>query len=200
MTSKWHGTCDLRLFKKPGSRDIENVTTIHQAKCQAPLKIMKVFNNKEDGRCEVPILHSAGGIVGGDQLTINVNAEENSSAICSSVAAQKVYGSRDRSKLNPEGIWANQNCFFNLEKDADFEWMPQELIIYQGGRFEQNMTVKLDNSSSFLCVDLVRLGRTAVGEKLGSGVWRSSLEIFRESSQGKQYEFSDRLELSGNAL
>ena len=89
MTSKWHGTCDLRLFKKPGSRDIENVTTIHQAKCQAPLKIMKVFNNKEDGRCEVPILHSAGGIVGGDQLTINVNAEENSRAICSSVAAQK---------------------------------------------------------------------------------------------------------------
>ena len=126
--------------------------------------------------------------------------DRNSSAICSSVAAQKVYGSRDRSKLNPEGIWANQNCFFHLEKDADFEWMPQELIIYQGGLFEQNMTVKLDNSSSFLCVDLVRLGRTAVGEKLGSGVWRSSLEIFRESSQGKQYEFSDRLELSGNAL
>ena len=200
MTSKWHGTCDLRLFKKPGSRDIDNLITIHQSKCKAPLKIMKVFNNKEDGRCEVPILHSAGGIVGGDQLTINVNAEENSSAICSSVAAQKVYGSRDRSKLNPEGIWANQNCFFHLKKDADFEWMPQELIIYQGGLFEQNMTVKLDNSSSFLCVDLVRLGRTAVGEKLGSGVWRSSLEIFRESSQGKQYEFSDRLELSGNAL
>ena len=200
MTSKWHGTCDLRLFKKPGSRDIDNLITIHQAKCKAPLKIMKVFNNKEDGRCEVPILHSAGGIVGGDQLTINVNAEENSSAICSSVAAQKVYGSRGRSKLNPEGIWSNQNCFFHIEKDADFEWMPQELIIYQGGLFEQNMTVKLDNSSSFLCVDLVRLGRTAVGEKLGSGVWRSSLEIFRESSQGKQYEFSDRLELSGNAL
>ena len=200
MTSKWHGTCDLRLFKKPGSRDIDNLITIHQAKCKAPLKIMKVFNNKEDGRCEVPILHSAGGIVGGDQLTINVNAEENSSAICSSVAAQKVYGSRGRSKLTPEGIWSNQNCFFNIEKNADFEWMPQELIIYQGGLFEQNMTVKLDNSSSFLCVDLVRLGRTAVGEKLGSGVWRSSLEIFRESSQGKQYEFSDRLEHSGNAL
>ncbi len=200
MTSKWHGTCDLRLFKKPGSRDIDNSITIHQAKCKAPLKIMKVFNDKEDGRCEIPILHSAGGIVGGDQLTINVNAEENSNAICSSVAAQKVYGSRGRSKLKPEGIWANQNCFFHIEKDADFEWMPQELIIYQGGLFEQNMTVKLENSSSFLCVDLVRLGRTSVGEKLGCGVWRSSLEIFRENSQGKQYEFSDRLELSGNAL
>ena len=200
MTSQWHGTCDLRLFKKSSPKEIDSLKTIHQAKCTAPLKLMRVFNDKKDGRCEIPILHSAGGIVGGDQLTINVNAEENSSATCSSVAAQKVYGSRGRSKLNPEGLWANQNCFFHIEKEADFEWMPQELIIYQGGLFEQNMIVKLENSSSFLCVDLVRLGRTAVGEKLGSGVWRSSLEIFREGSQGKQYEFSDRLELSGNAL
>ena len=200
MTSQWHGTCDLRLFKKSRSTNKNNPQTIHQAKCNAPLKLMKVFNHKKDGRCEVPILHSAGGIVGGDQLTINVNAEENSSAICSSVAAQKVYGSRGRSKLNPQGSWANQKCFFQIEKNADFEWIPQELIVYQGGLFEQNMTVKLDTSSSFLCVDLVRLGRTSAGEKLGSGAWRSSLDIFSENTYGKHYEFSDRLELSGEAL
>ena len=90
MTSQWHGTCDLRLFKKSSPNEIDNLKTIHQAKCTAPLKLMRVFNDKKDGRCEIPILHSAGGIVGGDQLTININAEENSSAICSSVAAQKV--------------------------------------------------------------------------------------------------------------
>ena len=200
MTSQWHGTCDLRLFKKSSPKKIDSLKTIHQAKCTAPLKLMRVFNDKKDGRCEIPILHSAGGIVGGDQLTINVNAEEDSSAICSSVAAQKVYGSRGRSKLNPQGRWANQKCFFQIKKNADFEWIPQELIIYQGGLFEQNMTVNLDTSSSFLCVDLVRLGRTAAGEELGSGVWRSSLEIFRKNPQGKHYEFSDRLELSGEAL
>ena len=200
MTSQWHGTCDLRFFKKSKSKKIDDFKTSHQAKYRAPLKLMKVFNDKKDGRCEVPILHSAGGIVGGDQLTINVNAEENSSAICSSVAAQKVYGSRGRSKLNPQGSWANQKCFFQIKKNADFEWIPQELIIYKGGLYEQNMTVKLDTSSSFLCVDLVRLGRTAAGEQLGSGVWRSSLEIFRENTQRKHYEFSDRLELSGKAL
>jgi len=200
MTSQWHGTCDLRLFQKSTSKNLDKSKTTHQAKCTAPLKLMKVFHEKHDGRCAIPILHSAGGIVGGDQLTINVNAEENSSAICSSVAAQKVYGSRGRSKLSPQGNWANQKCLFQIEKNADFEWIPQELIIYQGGLFEQKMTVNLDPSSSFLCVDLVRLGRTAAGEKLGSGIWRSSLEIFSEDSQGKHYEFSDRLELSGEAL
>ena len=200
MKSQWHGTCDLRLFKSSRSNNKDIVNTVHQAKCTAPLKVMRVFNDKKDGRCEVPILHSAGGIVGGDQLTINVNAEEDSIAICSSVAAQKVYGSRGRSKLNPQGSWANQKCFFQIKKNSDFEWIPQELIVYQGGLFEQNMTVSLDPSSSFLCVDLVRLGRTAAEEQLGSGVWRSSLEIFRDHQQGKHYEFSDRLELSGEAL
>jgi len=200
MKSQWHGTCDLRLFKSSSSNTKDIVKTIHQAKCTAPLKVMRVFNDKKDGRCEIPILHSAGGIVGGDQLTININAEENSRAICSSVAAQKVYGTRGRSKLNQKGSWANQKCFFQIEKNSDFEWIPQELIVYQGGLFEQNMTVKLDPSSSFLCVDLVRLGRTAAGEELGSGVWRSSLEIFRKNTQGKHYEFNDRLELSGEAL
>ncbi len=200
MTTSWHGTCDLRLFKKSSSHNTGNLQTTHQAKCTAPLKLMRVFNDKNDGRCEIPLLHSAGGIVGGDQLTINVTAEENSSAICTSVAAQKVYGSRGRSKLNPQGNWANQKCFFQIEKNADFEWMPQELIIYQGGLFEQNMTVKIDHSSSFLCVDLVRLGRTAAGEKLGNGIWRSSLEVFSENTERKKYEFIDRLELSGEAL
>ena len=200
MTSSWHGTCDLRLFKKSSSKEIDSLKTIHQAKYTAPLKLMRVFNDKKDGRCEIPILHSAGGIVGGDQLTINVTAEEDSKATCSSVAAQKVYGSRGRSKLNPQGSWANQKCLFQIEKNADFEWIPQELIIYQGGLFEQNMTVKLDPSSSFLCVDLVRLGRTAAREQLGSGIWRSSLEIFRENTQGKHFEFCDRLEISGEAL
>ena len=200
MKSQWHGTCDLRLFKSSSSNNKDIVKTIHQAKCTAPLKVMRVFNDKKDGRCEIPILHSAGGIVGGDQLTINVNAEEDSVAICSTVAAQKVYGSRGRSKLNPQGSWANQKCFFQIKQNSDFEWMPQELIVYQGGLFEQNMTVNLDPSSSFLCVDLVRLGRTAAEEQLGSGVWRSSLEIFRDNNQGKHYEFSDRLELSGEAL
>ena len=200
MTSQWHGTCDLRLYKRSKSNNRDIVKTIHQAKCTAPLKLMRVFNDKTDGRCEIPILHSAGGIVGGDQLTINVKAEEDSRAICSSVAAQKVYGSRGRSKLNPQGSWANQKCFFQIEKNSDFEWIPQELIVYQGGLFEQNMTVNLDSSSSFLCVDLVRLGRTAAGEELGSGIWRSSLEVVRENTKGKHYEFNDRLELSGEAL
>jgi len=200
MTAQWHGTCDLRLFKKSSHKTVDNLKTIHHAKCTAPLKLMRVFNDKADGRCEIPILHSAGGIVGGDQLTINIKAEKESMAICSSVAAQKVYGTRGRSKLNPQGKWANQRCFFQIEKNSDFEWIPQELIVYQGGLFEQNMIVNLDPSSSFFCVDLVRLGRTAAGEELGSGIWRSSLEIFRENTQGKHYEFNDRLELSGKAL
>ena len=57
----------------------------------------------ENGRCELPLLHTAGGLVGGDQLSINLTLKRDSRCLITSVAAQKVYGSVGRSKLNPQG-------------------------------------------------------------------------------------------------
>jgi len=48
MTTQWNGTCDLKLYKRPKSNNRDVVKTIHQAKCTAPLKLMRVFNDKKD--------------------------------------------------------------------------------------------------------------------------------------------------------
>ncbi len=200
MSQPWQGRCDLRfLTNSRTNQDSTAINTLHQGKCKAPLKMMKAFSNK-DGRCELPILHSAGGLVGGDQLSINIHGGINTSALVSTVAAQKVYGSVGRSLLFPEGKWSKQKCSFHLEKNSDLEWIPQELIMYKGGLYEQNMIVSLSSTSSFLCVDIVRLGRTAAGETLENGSWRSSLEIKRQLANKLHLEFIDRLELSGDSL
>jgi urease accessory protein len=49
---------------------------------------------------------------------------------------------------------------------------------------------------------VVRLGRTAAGERLGEGCWRSLTEIRRLATarQGERWELVDRLQLSGEAL
>ena len=52
-----------------------------------------------DGRCELPILHTAGGLVGGDELEIKINLHKGSKSILSTVAAQKIYGSIRRSQI-----------------------------------------------------------------------------------------------------
>ena len=191
----WLGKCDL-CFKR---RNPSNTFTVQYCRFNAPFKLMKATNNS-DGRCEIPLIHTAGGLVGGDELILNVNVCPKSSGLITTVAAQKVYGSVGRSKVHPKGIWAKQDCNFNLEEGGDLEWMPQELIVFKGGLFQQKMRIRLNTSASFLSTEIVRLGRTSAGEKLGNGCWRSKVEVSRDSLESSTWEFIDQLELSGDAL
>jgi urease accessory protein len=152
-----------------------------------------------DGRCELPLLHTAGGLVGGDQLTLDLALAEDTAALITSVAAQKVYGTIGRSRRNPGGAWARQTLHVALARGADLEWLPQELVLYANALMEQRTRVVLAPGASWLGAEVVRLGRTAAGEGLEAGRWRSALEICRalEGGDGERWELVDRLELAG---
>ena len=188
----WRAAAQLR-FHCRGTR------TIHQGGATAPLKCQRA-SSQASGHCELPLLHTAGGLVGGDQLTITADLEAGSRALLTSVAAQKVYGTVGRSRQAPTGLWAEQQLRFQLEAGADLEWLPQELVLYRDGLFEQRATVDLAADASFLAAEVVRLGRTAAGEQLGQGRWRSALEIRRHGDAPPRWELVDRLELGGDAL
>ena len=188
----WQGEVQLQ-FERLGER------TRHQGGASSPLKLQRAFA-QSSGHCELPILHTAGGLVGGDQLRISASLAPGSRALLTSVAAQKVYGTVARSQRHPEGSWARQELAFQLAEGSDLEWLPQELVLYADGLFEQTTRVELDPGASFLGAEVVRLGRSAAGESLGSGCFRSRLSILRRTSIGLRAELQDRLELSSLAL
>lgn len=171
----------------------------HQAAAQAPLKWLRAFP-EPDGRLQIPLLHTAGGLVGGDQLTLALQLEAGSRALLTSVAAQKVYGSVGRSSLAPEGRWATLDLTVHLAAGADLEWLPQELVLYADGLYQQTARVELDPGASYLGAEVVRLGRSAAGEALGAGCFRSRLTILRQTPGGPRAELLDRLELSAPSL
>lgn len=189
----WHGAVRLQFQKGAQGH------TIHQGSAQAPMKLLRAFQ-QGDGRCELPLLHTAGGLVGGDQIAIGAALAAGSSALLTSVAAQKVYGSVGRSRLRPAGAWALQQLSFELAAGADLEWLPQELVLFSNGLVEQRCRVDLAETASFLGAEVVRLGRSAAGEGLEAGCWRSQLEIRRQLSHGVRWELVDRLELAGAGL
>jgi urease accessory protein len=193
QSGSWHGRANLRF-----SRGGDGLSR-HQGSASAPLKIQRGFN-RADGRCELPLLHTAGGLVGGDRLSITVHLDSGSRALLTSVAAQKVYGSIGRSRLRPDGAWSVQELAFRVEEGADLEWLPQELVVYADGLYEQRTRVNLAPGAGWLGAELVRLGRTAAGESLGAGRWRSLLEIRRRDPRGDRWELVDRLELGGSSL
>ncbi len=184
----WRGEADLR-FRRQGEQ------TLHQGGACSPLKLQRTFR-QGSGHCELPLLHTAGGLVGGDELRITAQLEPGSRALLTSVAAQKVYGSVARSRRSPAGAWALQELAFTLAAGSDLEWLPQELVLYADGLFEQRARVELEDGASFLGAEVVRLGRTAAAESLGAGRWRSSLEIRRAG----RWELVDRLQLGAECL
>jgi urease accessory protein len=191
----WRGEAQLLFQRRDDGR------TGLQAGATAPLKVQRSFCG-DDGRCELPLLHTAGGLVGGDRLSLRASLEAGSRALLTSVAAQKVYGSIGRLRRAPAGLWAEQELLFTLAADADLEWLPQELVLFADGLFHQRARVELAPGASWLGVEVVRLGRTAAGETLGAGRWRSDLEIRRLAADGTPaaWELVDRLELGGEML
>jgi urease accessory protein len=191
----WHGTAELRFSCAADGR------TQHQGGTTAPLRVQRPFG-QADGRCELPLLHTAGGLVGGDQLNITAQLGPGSRVLLTSVAAQKVYGSIGRSRVSPAGAWARQELSFKVGAGADLEWLPQDLVLYANGLYEQRTRVWLASGASWLGAEVVRLGRTAAAETLGEGRWRCLLEIEREgpNGEGGHWELVDRLELGGDGL
>ena len=188
----WQGEVQLQ-FERLGER------TRHQGGASSPLKLQRAFA-QSSGHCELPILHTAGGLVGGDQLRISASLAPGSRALLTSVAAQKVYGTVARSQRHPEGSWARQELAFQLAEGSDLEWLPQELVLYADGLFEQTARVELAAGASLLAGEVVRLGRTAAGERLRAGCWRSALEIRRHGGSAPRWELVDRLALGADAL
>ncbi|MEB3334250.1 MAG: urease accessory protein UreD [Cyanobacteriota bacterium] len=203
-TSPWRGQASLRFERSRGR-------TIVRGGARAPLKLMR-SSVRGDGRCELPLLHTAGGLVGGDRLTLDIHLGDGSQALITSVAAQKVYGTIGRSRRAPQGDWAGQTLHATLGRGADLEWFPQELVLYANGLYTQHTRVVLAPGASWLGAEVVRLGRTAAGEALEAGRWRSRLEISRRLEGGdledggleggdlERWELVDRLELAGAAL
>ena len=190
--SAWRAEARLRFSHTAGR-------TSHWCRASAPLKWQRAFL-QASGHCELPLLHTAGGLVGGDQLRVTADLEPGSQALITSVAAQKVYGTVGRSQRRPAGSWAEQQLSFHLLAGSDLEWLPQELVLYADALYAQELRVELEPGASFLAAEIVRLGRTAAGERLGAGRWRSAVEIRRNTPMGPRWQLVDRLELGGACL
>ena len=193
-TPGWNASATLRFSQRDGK-------THHQGGASAPLKLLRAYAQRS-GHCELPLLHTAGGLVGGDVLNLSAELDAGSRALITTVAAQKVYGSVRRSRSHPEGRWAEQHLRLQLAAGSDLEWLPQELVLYSDALYQQRQEVELEEGASFLAMDVVRLGRTAAGEGLADGRWRSSLAIRRRGAGdgAARWELVDRLELGGEAL
>ena len=164
----WHGHLNLVYANRSGA------TQIIQNQMQAPLKVQRPFYPEGKEVCHSVILHTAGGVVGGDRLSLNFHLQANAKALITTAAAGKIYRS--------SGQLAQQNIDLQVDSGANLEWLPQETIVFDGAMYRQDLRVELAPQASILLWEITRFGRTARGEKFLSGEWRSHTEIWQQNS------------------
>jgi urease accessory protein len=167
IQAPWTGKLNLSY------KNSQNKTYLDLAYCQAPLKIQRSFYPEGEQICHSVILHTAGGIVGGDLLEQNINLQPQSQVLITTSAANKIY--------RTNGEKAKQDITIKVESQSYLEYLPQETIIFNGGVFRQNLRVELDLDSSWLGWEIMRFGRSARGEIFDQGEWRSYIDIRQEN-------------------
>ena len=165
-TSGWQGSLQLKFSHRHGKTQL-----IHE-RVQAPLKVQRPFYPEGEAVCHSVVLHTAGGIVGGDRLSQSIHLEPNTHALLTTAAASKIYRSN--------GQQARQTIEIQVDAGACLEWLPQETIVFNGAIYRQDLRVELAPGANWLGWEVTRFGRSARGEKFLQGEWRSHTEVWQQ--------------------
>lgn len=137
---------------------------------------------------EAVCINTSGGLTDGDSLNTTVSCLEGAAAVVSGQAAERIYRSR--------GDAARIHTTLSVDAGATLAWLPQEMILFDGGRVRRRLEIHLSASARLLAVEASILGRTAMGETVTSGELdeRWSVDI------DGQPAFIDAFRLDGNDL
>lgn len=126
-----------------------------------PLLVQKPLYPEGAACCHAVIVHPPGGVVGGDELRIQVNAGNNAQALLSTPGAAKWY--------RANGHVARQHIQIDVEAGAAVEWLPQETILFDQADVVLDNEINLHADARFIGCEMFCFGRTASGARFQSG-------------------------------
>src|SRR4051794_31297682 len=105
--------------------------------------------------CEAVVLNSAGGMAGGDLARLSFDAGRKSRVRVTTQSAEKIY----RTDEQPVRISTD----IKIGDAAQFAWIPQETILFDGSRLERTLTVEVAESATAILIEMTVFGRVARG-------------------------------------
>jgi urease accessory protein len=139
-------------FVRQGGR-----TVFGRTSCRTPWHLLPPIYLDESGSAYTILVNPSGGLVGGDQLAIDLSIGTGAHALISTPSANRVYRS-----LSQEAV---QEVRISVAKEGILEWMPEHTIPFAGSRFRQNIDVRLGAGATLVLWDAVASGRIAHGER-----------------------------------
>lgn len=163
-------------FKKRGPRTV--LDTLYQEGCyQARFPDAEALQPTE-----AVLINTCGGLTDGDALSCNATWQAETSAVITTQAAERIY----RSRKQPATI----DTKLEVGDQASACWLPQETIMFDGGRLRRSTHVEMAGESSLFAAEIVVMGRDAMGEVVRSAglfdgwrIWRDNELVFADAVQ-----------------
>jgi urease accessory protein len=164
LANSWRAHLALQ-FARDGKR------TVLARRCSdGPLVVQKPLYPEGPEVCHAIVVHPPGGIVGGDELSLEVKTEGH--ALLTTPGATKWYRSA--------GPWAKQTLVF--EVDGTLEWLPRETIVFDAALAQLECEIRLGGAARYIGWEIVCLGRTGSGERFSRGKLRLDMRIVKEGT------------------
>jgi urease accessory protein len=133
-----------------------------------PIRIL--FPNTAPGESiEATVITTSGGLVGGDEISLEISAGPKSIALVSAQAAEKIYRS--------SGATTDISVAINAEEDSWLEWLPQETILFDGSKLRRKTVINASRGAHVLAGEILVLGRTGSGEVFSTGFLQDAWEV-----------------------
>lgn len=142
---------------------------------------------------EVVLINTAGGITGGDKLSICVELREKVQATVTTQTAERIYkASHDLGKIEVQ---------LDLKQASSLDWVPQETILFDKSAVQRSIKVNMSNNSYLFMVESIILGRKAMGENVTNNLFVDRWKILRDNKPTyfEALKLSNANELSGLA-
>lgn len=159
----WQAHLNLS-FEHSGVRSV-----LKKSQHSGPLRVQRPFY-PEGELAHIYILHPPGGVVGGDQLNININASNKAQVLCTTPGSGKFYLSA--------GERAHLHQTLQVTAGSSLEWLPQENIFFAGARVRSRTRIEVEDDAVFIGFDISCLGRPTSNEIFNHGTFDSRLEFY----------------------
>lgn len=134
---------------------------------------------------EAVVINTAGGVTGGDRLSVDVDVAAGATAVVTSQACEKVYRSG--------GGDARLETRLRVGPAAGLAWLPQPSILFDRGRLHRTLDVEMAADARLLAVESLILGRGAMRETVRDGFVHDAWRIRRDG----RLVLADALRLDG---
>jgi urease accessory protein len=147
-------------------------TALVKRRHRGPLTVQRAFYPETSGTCHTYLLHPPAGIVGGDELKLDIELAESTKVLLTTPGANRWYYS--------SGCRAVMTQLAQVEAGASLEWLPQETLLFDGADAHLNSRVDLKGDARYFGWEILCLGRPAANETFEHGKLDFRLELWRD--------------------